>query len=134
MSDTELSVRAGRNVGIEPSLLPWTRAAKGDPILVNEQGDTLLMVSTDKAARDLASGLPGVVGWFFSNPPPVLPKVFNLYFVDELGNEIPIGATAILTLPVQPMILFSVKVSTSGFCLAPGEKIIGRLENPPAPP
>ena len=127
MSDKNLSVRAGLNVGIEPSLLPWTRAAGGKPILVDENGDTLLMVASDKSARLLGSGA-SVYGWLFADPPPGALVEFEIVFVDELGNEIIIGGTPPLANPVNVISLFGEK-ETAGFnfCLAPGEKIIGRL-------
>lgn len=136
MSDPELSVRAGLNIGIESTLLPFVQAGAGNLIPLNPTGDTFIMGHTDQAARvPFAAGPQGGVlgGWLF-NTGPALANQFGFLFVDELGNEIEVALGSFISAPTEPNgIVFGPGQDFSFFCLAPGEKIIARVL-PPAPP
>jgi hypothetical protein len=138
--DNELSVRAGLNIGIEPTLLPFVQAAAGNIIPIAPSGDTVIAEHTDQAARVLFSAGGGGgdgSGWVWNT---ALDTVdINFYFVDDLGNEILLGGGAISGVP-GPVELelenFEPAPDESGafFCLAPKEKIVARLSPTPPPP
>ena len=137
MTDNNLSKRAGLNIGIEPSLLPYVRAVKGSPILVDPNGDTLIAEATDKAARVITlehdTGLGGGVVIATDSGGADLNKIVHLIFVDELGNEVEVATSdtisSILTnFHVNPNVTMS---EYDFFCLAAGEKIIARVTTAP---
>lgn len=132
MTDDNLSKRAGLNIGIEPSLLPYIRAAKGSPIqIVNEQGDTLIAEPTDKAARvimlESSNGLGG--GYVLSTDPAGADanKILHLWFIDELGNEVEVETSSLVGSEATGFHVAANMSPIDFFCLAPGEKIIARV-------
>lgn len=139
MTDNNLSSRAGLNIGTEPSLLPFIRSASGKPIVVPTSGDVVLAESSSTAARvvlgsyPFSRGGPGM-GWAFATDPggADFGKVVNVFFVDDQGNEIQIGATTSIGAPTTEYEIGPENVGDATFfCLAPGEKIIARLGSAP---
>lgn len=137
--DNELNVRAGLNIGIEPSLLPWVQAGAQPKILVKLSGDTVVMEHTDQAARvpftyggafESGSTPAGVV--YNDDPALAISSEIGFFFVDELGNEIAVAATNLSSTAPNP-IIFALGKTFGFFCLAPGEKIVSRIILFPVP-
>jgi hypothetical protein len=123
VTDRELSVRAGLNVGIEPTLLPFLQAGAGNLIEVKPTGDTVIAENTGQAARVALTCATNLGGYLFNTSSDV--RVIDFFFIDEVGNEISLtGATPISVGGSPAPILLADMLNF--FCLAPGEKIIAR--------
>lgn len=127
--DDELNARAGRNIGIESTILPYVQAGAGHIIPISMSGDTVIAEHTDQAARVMfAEGAnTGLCGYVFNTGPAILDQAVKFLFVDELGNELPLNIDTPLANPSQPIELSVAVSDETFFCLAPGEKIIARL-------
>jgi hypothetical protein len=136
--DNELSVRAGLNIGIEPTLLPFVQAAAGNAISIALSGDTIIAEHSENAARvPFATAFPGIgvpVGYVWNTGAALATSQISFFFVDELGNEIQVANTALLTPGSGPFVIgFPPGKLASFFCLAPEEKIVARVVIPPGP-
>lgn len=130
--DDRLSSRAGLNIGIEPTLLPFVQASAGDVIPVPRSGDTVLGESTNQAARVIFLD-ETIVGFVWNSDSAPSTQV-DVLFRDELGNEI-LLAEADVSVPGPgpgPVQIFTENGEEFSFaCLAPGEQIIARIVAPP---
>ena len=123
--DVPLSARSGRNVGIEPTLLPFVQAGAAEVVAINQSSDTVVAQYTEQAARVLFASGNDKSGYLFNNGPGNADVDF--FFVDELGNEISLTGAVPVPVPAgSPPVPF-LQVSTFRFfCLARGEKIVAR--------
>jgi hypothetical protein len=125
MTDRELSIRAGLNVGIEPTLLPFVQAGAGNLIEVKPSGDTVIAENSSQAARVALSCAIANLGGYIYNTGSDLVDV-DFLFIDALGNEI--SLTGGFPIPVVTLGPIPIELADAMrfFCLAPGEKIIAR--------
>jgi hypothetical protein len=123
--DNELSVRAGLNIGIEPTLLPFVQAAAGNVFVLDPSKGVVIAEHTDLAARVLGSG--GLQNGYAWNSDPAGNVDVFLDFVDELGNTIP----AVIGTHLFGLGPSYLAVDQQGndvfYCLAPGEQIVARF-------
>jgi hypothetical protein len=123
--DNELSVRAGRNIGIEPTLLPFVQAAAGNIFTLDPNKDVIVAEHTDQAARVFFVD-ESVVGFVWNtNSAPTTDVLF--LFRDELGNEILFASVVVSDIPGPEPIHTDEGVEGSFACLAPGEQIVARI-------
>jgi hypothetical protein len=128
----QLQARAGRNIGVEPSLYDaFLQDAGGPETDVNPTGDTVILECPQGMARSPLSISP------LASPPTAgmivnrTASAFNysVLFVDDEGNEIVIGiGGSVGANSVNPFIYW-VGIGFQGvepWVLCPGEKIILR--------
>lgn len=128
--DNELSVRAGLNIGIEPTLLPFVQAGVENAIPIALSGDTVLAEHTENAARVLFGGAgfgTGLGGWAYNTDPALIGAALLLDFVDDLGNRIQLGGANLVFGGTNPLFVFLQKFG-GFFCLAPDEMIVAKFQ------
>jgi hypothetical protein len=126
VTDRELSVRAGLNVGIEPTLLPFLQAGAGNVITIKPSGDTVIAENTGQAARVALNCAIANLGGYIYNTGSDLVDV-DFLFVDALGNEISLTGGFPIPVVTPGPIPIELADAMRFFCLAPGERIIARV-------
>lgn len=122
-----LQQRAGRNIGIEPSLFPFIQASASPTTVINPGvgSKTVIVECPEKTARTPLLPNESTAGGLIFNTT-ASDAYFDVLFVDAEGNEIRIGTvTATANADSEFRYADNIgQIEDAIFVLTPGEKIV----------
>jgi hypothetical protein len=118
-----VQLRAGRNIGIEPGLVPFVQDGASPETDVNPTvgSVTVILECPERMARTPQTG--GTVSGMISNRT-AASFLYEVYFRDDQGNDALLAASVTLLAGAISNFLYGTEGDDSALVLCPGEKIV----------
>lgn len=125
-----LQLRAGRNIGIEPGLVPFVQDGAGPETDANVTGVTVVLSCPDRMSRTPQTG--GLESGFIINRTAASVS-YSVLFRDDQGNEALLQVNTPVAAGAADPFTYGVEADAAVLALCPGENIILRtIPTPPA--